>query len=205
MKTLQGEIKRFSSLKMNDYYTRLVIRQLQLVETLADNYSEEYENIHNRIIKLFELLAHEKSPKYILPPEIQRIATQAYSLFNDTEFNHNSLSGLESSFCIFLHKIFFEWNPITGIVGHREPILPRGDPYADKPKPELHLDAPIHDDNAVREEIIREEEAKEEAKENETVENENPAPLAQPNPKLNLEKVTSYSNDHSQSQCDNGC
>ena len=70
MKTLQGEIKRFSSLKMNDYYTRLVIRQLQLVETLADNYSEEYENIHNRIIKLFELLAHEKSPKYILPPEI---------------------------------------------------------------------------------------------------------------------------------------
>jgi len=78
---------------------------------------------------------------------------------------------------------------LNGIVGHREPILPRGDPYADKPKPELHLDAPLHDDNAVREEIIREEEAKEEAKENETVEDENPAPLAQPNPKLNLEKA----------------
>ena len=124
------------------------------------------------------------------------MATQAFSLlFNDTEFNHKSLSGLKSSFCILFPDIFFEWNPITGIVGHREPILPRGDPFADKPKPELHLDAPIHDDNAVREEIIREEEAKE----NETVEDENPAPLAQPNPKLNLEKVTSYSNDHSQS------
>ena len=51
----------------------------------------------------------------------------------------------------------------------------------------------------MREEIIREEEAKEEAKENETIEDENPAPLAQPNPKSNLEKVTFYSNDHNQS------
>ena len=39
---------------------------------------------------------------------------------------------------------------IPGIVPHREPILPRGDPNVEKPKPELHLDAPIHDDNAVR-------------------------------------------------------
>ena len=71
---------------------------------------------------------------------------------------------------------------ISGMIGHAEPILPRGDPNAEKPQPKLHLDAPIHDDNAVRQEIIAEEEEKE------TVEDETPSPLVEPN-KLDHEKV----------------
>ena len=84
----------------------------------------------------------------------------------------------------------------SGIIGHKEPILPRGDPNAERPQPQLHLDAPLHDDNAIREEIIKEEEAKENAiedviePESETVEDETPAPLIEPNQmNVDLEKV----------------
>ena len=84
-----------------------------------------------------------------------------------------------------------------GIIGHKEPILPRGDPNAERPQPQLHLDAPLHDDNAIREEIIKEEEAKENAiiedvleSESETLEDETPAPLIEPNQiNADLEKV----------------
>ena len=84
-----------------------------------------------------------------------------------------------------------------GIIGHKEPILPRGDPNAERLQPQLHLDAPLHDDNAIREEIIKEEEAKENAiieevleSESETLEDETPAPLIEPNQiNADLEKV----------------
>jgi len=84
---------------------------------------------------------------------------------------------------------------LNGIIGHKEPILPRGDPNAERPQPQLHLDAPLHDDNAIREEIIKEEEAKENAiedvleSESETLEDETPAPLIEPNQiNVDLEK-----------------
>lgn len=93
-----------------------------------------------------------------------------------------------------LHIIFMIF---LGIIGHKEPILPRGDPNAERPQPQLHLDAPLHDDNAIREEIIKEEEAKENAiiedvleSESETLEDETPAPLIEPNQiNADLEKV----------------
>ena len=100
------------------------------------------------------------------------------------------------------------------MIGHAEPILPRGDPNAEKPQPKLHLDAPIHNDNAVRQEIIAEEEEKElhldapihnddavrqeiiaEEEEKETVEDETPSPLVEPN-KPDHEKVMLVSKMH---------
>ena len=45
--------------------------------------------------------------------------------------------------------------------GHGVPILPKGDPQAEKPEPRLHLDNDVHNDEAVRQEIIEEEELKE--------------------------------------------
>jgi len=50
---------------------------------------------------------------------------------------------------------------LNGIRGHGVPILPHSDPRAIKAKPKLHLDAELHDDEAVRSQIIAEEEAKE--------------------------------------------
>ena len=52
------------------------------------------------------------------------------------------------------------------MVGHGVPILPHGDPNAQKPMPRLHLDSPVHNDEAVRQEIIDEESKKEELREN---------------------------------------
>merc|ERR1711860_168546 len=50
---------------------------------------------------------------------------------------------------------------VVGIRGHGVPILPHSDPRAIRAKPKLHLDAELHDDEAVRSQIIAEEEAKE--------------------------------------------
>ena len=51
-----------------------------------------------------------------------------------------------------------------GAYGHGVPVLPRGDPNAEKPQPRLNLDLPLTNDKQVREDIIAEEEAKEELK-----------------------------------------
>ena len=54
-------------------------------------------------------------------------------------------------------KILF----FLGASGHNVPILPKGDPNIEKPQPRVHVDAPIVNDDQVRNEIIAEEEAKE--------------------------------------------
>jgi len=50
---------------------------------------------------------------------------------------------------------------IDGASGHNIPILPKGDPNIEKPQPRVHVDAPLVNDEQVRNEIIAEEEAKE--------------------------------------------
>jgi len=50
---------------------------------------------------------------------------------------------------------------IDGALGHNIPILPKGDPNIEKPQPRVHVDAPLVNDEQVRNEIIAEEEAKE--------------------------------------------
>ena len=193
LKSLQSQLKRFIQLNIDSYNTKLVFENTEPMENLMSTYQKEYGIIQNRTIDLIDLYNNTDLFQSTIPLKSVHIMIQAmYDIISELEKARDST--YKNVFQSINLKAIYETFP--GIVGHREPILPRGDPYAEKPKPELHLDAPLHDDNAVREEIIREEEAKEEAKENETVEDENPAPLAQPNPKLNLEKVTSYSNDH---------
>merc|ERR1712038_1679931 len=51
---------------------------------------------------------------------------------------------------------------LNGASGHNIPILPKGDPNIEKPQPRVHVDAPLVNDEQVRNEIIAEEEAKEE-------------------------------------------
>ena len=48
-----------------------------------------------------------------------------------------------------------------GASGHNIPILPKGDPNIEKPQPRVHVDAPLVNDEQVRNDIIAEEEAKE--------------------------------------------
>ena len=54
-------------------------------------------------------------------------------------------------------KILF----FLGASGHNVPILPKGDPNIEKPQPRVHVDAPLVNDEQVRNDIIAEEEAKE--------------------------------------------
>jgi len=186
LKSLQSQLKRFIQLNIDSYNTKLVFENTEPMENLMSTYQKEYGIIQNRTIDLIDLYNNTDLFQSTIPLKSVHIMIQAmYDIISELEKARDST--YKNVFQSINLKAIYETFP--GIVGHREPILPRGDPYAEKPKPELHLDAPLHDDNAVREEIIREEEAKEEAKENETVEDENPAPLAQPNPKLNLEKA----------------
>ena len=63
--------------------------------------------------------------------------------------------------CIRKYKYIYSTISYLGASGHNIPILPKGDPNIEKPQPRVHVDAPLVNDEQVRNEIIAEEEAKE--------------------------------------------
>ena len=93
----------------------------------------------------------------------------------NVDLAHNRRPALNCS-CGFCRKKWLYYY-FSGMVGHNQPILPRGDPNAEKPAPRLHLDAPIHNDNAVRQEIIEEEAFKEDLENNPDDKNDAPEQL----------------------------
>ena len=85
------------------------------------------------------------------------------------------------------YNIFF----LVGASGHNVPILPKGDPNIEKPQPRVHLDAPIVNDEEVRNEIIAEEEAKEQEQVPDAAAIEN---LVQNNPKNDDNDIHDFAN-----------
>ena len=63
--------------------------------------------------------------------------------------------------CIRKYKYIYITISYLGASGHNIPILPKGDPNIEKPQPRVRVDAPLVNDEQVRNEIIAEEEAKE--------------------------------------------